>query len=432
LSEQHRPPASGIRGVAKTGAIAVLEEGLFAGSNFLIGVLLGRWLEPADYGAFTSAYYLFLLFAMAFHFVIFVQPILVFGSRDYGARFEEYLGCILWLHAAFSGIISLVTAILAVLCWYAGAVAFAKIFLALTVVGPLITLLWLARRAHYARQQPHLPLGAAILYVMLVVSGCYVLYRMNALSATSSLLVIGVASLASSIPLIMLIGPKRWVRQSDLTPRSMLALHWQYAKWSVLTACLRWSSNYAYYLLLPLFLGLEATAALRAHMNLLLPILHANSAVFGTLIPQFSKIFDQQRGFQLGRFTLEVLALYAGGALIFWVLLMVFAEQIFGLLYGGRYVADMRLLAPLGLLPLSGGIAGVLESALFAAGRSKLATLSYNVSAAVTLTVGVALVMTLGLVGAGIGLLAASIATAAAMAALCVRLDKTKKLAVIP
>jgi O-antigen/teichoic acid export membrane protein len=106
--------------------------------------------------------------------------------------------------------------------------------------------------------------------------------------------------------------------------------------------------------------------------------------------------------------------------------LIVFAQPIFDFLYRGQYHADIRLLALLGLLPLSGGVTGVLESALFASGRPKLATMSYAVSALVTLTVGWGLLAMNGVIGAGMGLLAASLATAATMGWLFLRSTKLK------
>ena len=42
------------------GGFAVLDQGLFAGSNFLASILLARWLPAAEYGAFVVAYSIFL------------------------------------------------------------------------------------------------------------------------------------------------------------------------------------------------------------------------------------------------------------------------------------------------------------------------------------------------------------------------------------
>jgi O-antigen/teichoic acid export membrane protein len=432
LGEKTRHQAVRLREVVSKGGIAVLEEGLFSGSNFLIGVLLARWLEPVDYGTFSAAFALFLLLGTAFYAAICVQPVLVFARPEHASRFREYFACLLWIHAGVAGIMSIALAAIAALFWYWDSFALAKTFLALSIAGPFITLLWLARRAHYALLKPHWPLCAGVLYLLLLVLGCYALARAQWLSSQTALIVIGAASLASSVPLIALIRPRRWASGSDLTPRTTLMQHWHYGKWSALTSSMRWSTNYAYYLLLPLYLGLAAGAVLRVHMNLLLPILHANSAVYGILIPQFVKIAARQQRRELLRFACAVLALYSAAALMFWGLLMVFAQQIFDFLYGGHYHADIRLLALLGLLPLSGGIAGVLESALFATGRPKMATMSYAVSALVTLTVGWGLLLTNGVLGAGMGLLAASIATAAAMGWSFIRSTRHKEAAATP
>src|SRR5690242_8363996 len=88
-----------IRELLSKGGVAVLEEALFAGSNFAIGVLLGRWLPPADYGAFTTAYALFLLLGTAFYSALCVQPLLVVGSREKGLGFQRYFGSLLIVHA---------------------------------------------------------------------------------------------------------------------------------------------------------------------------------------------------------------------------------------------------------------------------------------------------------------------------------------------
>src|ERR1041385_6143479 len=41
------------------GTLAVLDQGLISGSNFLIGILLARWLLPAQYGAYGLAFEIF-------------------------------------------------------------------------------------------------------------------------------------------------------------------------------------------------------------------------------------------------------------------------------------------------------------------------------------------------------------------------------------
>ena len=46
------------------GSLAILDQGLIAASNFVMGVLLARWLEPAQYGSYGLAFSIFLLLSL--------------------------------------------------------------------------------------------------------------------------------------------------------------------------------------------------------------------------------------------------------------------------------------------------------------------------------------------------------------------------------
>lgn len=76
---------------ATTGGLAIIGHGTFAGSNFLVNVLLARWLTADQYGAFALAYAGFLLFLMLYSACVY-EPLIVFGSGKYAGRFHEYFG----------------------------------------------------------------------------------------------------------------------------------------------------------------------------------------------------------------------------------------------------------------------------------------------------------------------------------------------------
>ena len=69
------------------------------GTNFVVNILLARWLTPAEYGAFALAYSVFVLLGV-FHIAILIEPMLVFGPGRYRERFPEYLGILLRGHFA--------------------------------------------------------------------------------------------------------------------------------------------------------------------------------------------------------------------------------------------------------------------------------------------------------------------------------------------
>src|SRR5438445_11830963 len=76
---------------AKKGTLAIIDQGLISGSNFLIAVLLARWLPPEQYGAFALAFECFVLLYDVYNGLI-IEPMSVLGSSTYKDCFREYLG----------------------------------------------------------------------------------------------------------------------------------------------------------------------------------------------------------------------------------------------------------------------------------------------------------------------------------------------------
>src|SRR5271170_1290937 len=67
-----------VRWITK-GGLAILDQGLISGSNFLIGILLARWLMPAQYGAFALAFSVFLLLSYVYQSFL-AEPQAVFSG----------------------------------------------------------------------------------------------------------------------------------------------------------------------------------------------------------------------------------------------------------------------------------------------------------------------------------------------------------------
>src|SRR5215208_612330 len=99
LADERRSTRTLLRGVARDGGEeevshrerdrwltrgiwAVVDQGLFTLTNFSLNILLARWLSPEEYGAFTVAFTLFLLFG-ALHIAVLIEPLLIFGPSTY-------------------------------------------------------------------------------------------------------------------------------------------------------------------------------------------------------------------------------------------------------------------------------------------------------------------------------------------------------------
>lgn len=388
------------------------DQGLFAVANFVLNVLLARWLTPQDYGAFTIAFAVFLLIGTV-HTALLAEPMLVFGPGKYKGRLYEYLGILLYGHLGFAFLSSLLLLLASLGFALSGSSEISAVLLALVLVAPFIFLLWLMRRACYAVFKPHLAAWGGAIYMVLMMVGVYALYRLEWLSAPSALGVMGLSSTVVSLWLVLRLKVKRPALKGDELVGEAFRSHWSYGRWSVAYQALAWVPANVYFLILPVVGGLEDTASLKALLNLLMPILHANMALSILLLPSLVQARGSVRFSSIVR---SALVLFVSGSALYWLFLIFFHGTLITWLYGGRYAQDAELLWFLGLAPISAGVAAVLGMALRARERPDQVFYSYVFSSIVALTLGLGATLVWGTVGAAVGLLLSSMATAVAMA----------------
>jgi O-antigen/teichoic acid export membrane protein len=402
-----------ISGISK-GGCAILDQALFAGTNFLCNVLLARWLEPAQYGAFAIAYAVFLLLS-TFHTSFLTEPMLVFGAGKYADCFPTYLRRLIQGHWLFTGMIGVILAVLALVLRLWGSPDLCESLGGLAIASPFILFMWLMRRPFYVRSQPQWSATGGALYLGLMFAGLYGLFATQQLSAASCLIVMGVASLVVGICLFRLLYPPPLLLESHPQLSVLWSDHWSYGKWATATAALGWLPSGLAYLLLPAWTGLEGSAMLRATMNLVMPILQANFAMSVLLVPFFTRAYHDKRDGHLSYLVRMALITFSFSASCYWVFLLLFREEIFVWIYRGRYATHVDLLLLAGILPLLAGVNSVFGSVLRAMERLDQVFWSSIASCIVALTLGLWLTATNGVTGAILGLLTSSFTAALAM-----------------
>ena len=395
------------------GSLAILDQGLFAGSNFLLNVLLARWLAPADYGAFALAYSIFLLLGV-FHSAILTEPMLVFGPGKYRERFPEYLGILLRGHFALMLPGAALLAAAAFLLGWLYSPAVERAFLALAIAGPFILLLWLVRRAFYVQLNPGWAAAGGGVYLLILLASILTLRTAGRLTPATGFLAMAAGSLITCLLLLVLLRPTLATDSSAI--RAVAADHWRYGRWSVATAGASWLPSNIYYVLLPAWMSMEGAAALRALMNFAMPVLHSMAALSLILLPSLVRARKGHGDRGMHKTMHSFLALYAFGSATYLALLVALGPRLFRLLYAGKYSAYAFLpLLLVGLIPFGSVLYTVMGSGLRALEQPKWIFWSYVGSSLVALVVGIPLVKLLGVSGALIGLLFSSLTTGALM-----------------
>jgi O-antigen/teichoic acid export membrane protein len=383
----------------RKGSLAMLDQGLISGSNFLVTVLLARWLAPEQYGAYALAFSIFLLLVRV-HDSLVSEPMTVFGPSSYADHRREYLGAVLKIEAVLGLALAAVLGLSAAVAHYLAAPAgLASALAGLSISTPCVLLLWVARYAFYVEQSPGSAASGAALYTVLVVSGTFVVFRHGWLSPFTAFMVTALGALVSSISMWIRLRPVL-KRGSSPTPSNVWSLHWHYGRWVLGTSAVKWVPGNVSYVLTGSLLGMADVGALRALLNLSLPLLQAANSLSNLFQPYLARIHGKQgRAAIMGPVNLVTL-LYLVGGVAYWALFTAFKVPILRFLYGGKFMEHASLVpwVTLGAVCMVGSYGGAIGLRAIQSPASVF--LAYATAGVVSIGLGLVATWAFGLSGA--------------------------------
>lgn len=390
--------------------LSILDQGLISGSNFVMGILLARWLSPDQYGAYALAFSIFLLVSQ-FHMSLLLEPMAVFGGSTYRTRLRGYLGSLLWIQIGSAVAVVVVLGTLAI-----GARALnmganlSSSLTAVTIAAPCLLLFWLVRRAFYLDFSPAAAVVSSAFYCLIVLGGLFIIYRQGILSAFTAFLLMAFGALMTSAFSLFRLKPTYRLKHLSPSLKESWGEHWNYGRWALAASALLWIPSNFYYPVLSGFHGMASAGELKALLNLALPIGHTATALSLLFQPYASRMNHEHGSGRLRSFTGKISLLYAGGGVAYWCLLVVFRTQIVHLMYGGNYDNLAKFVPWLALASvLQISIAGP-AIGLRAMESPASVFVAYAASAAVAIFVGVPIVWALGVQGVIISMMLASLA----------------------
>jgi O-antigen/teichoic acid export membrane protein len=330
----------------RKGGLAIVDQGLISGSNFMVSILLARWLLPDEYGAYAVAFGIYMLLSLVYQSLI-LEPMGVFGSSTYRSNLRGYLRSLSWIHVG----ISVTSCVALVIAWAVahrlgagGAVTGALAGIAFALPG--LMLFSLARRSFYVELSPAPAAAGAFIYLTVVLAGLYVVYRHALLSSFSAFLLIGTGALVTGIVLMLRLRAKLSGSGPAPALRETWSRHWRYGGWAFASCIAAWFPSYVYYPLLSSFKGMAQSGQLKALMNLTMPFEQTKGALFMLFLPYAARVAERhgKSGTRVlgGRLTL----LSVTGAIIYWSIIIPLHKPVFHLLYSDRYT-DVAYLLPL-------------------------------------------------------------------------------------
>jgi|GraSoi_2013_80cm_1033760.scaffolds.fasta_scaffold00223_3 O-antigen/teichoic acid export membrane protein len=394
--------AARIRRLGLKSAFSLVDQGLTAAVGFGVNLALARWLPARIYGAFAVAFAGY-LFVGGFHNVLLLEPLSVLGPARHAHRLGAYFRAQIAAHVVLVGIL----AVLVVLAGLAVMQLSPANPLGPALAGsglalPFLLLLWLARRMCYVVQRPATAVMGSTVYSLLVLASFLLAWKLGNVTPCSAFLLVGAASLASSILLLWRLGLRlsRTQAQTALEWTRVLRENWLYGRWLVGSAVLYAATSQLQMVLAAGLLGLSAAGVLRAMQIPSLVITQVITAAGLLALPALSYNFARGETQKLRRRATLVSLTLGGFAIAFVAVCALFAAPIERILYSGKYAAYAPFMAVLALIPAMNGFAAGFSIAMRASQKPQFDLISNIVAAPVGLLSAFLLMRWWGLSGA--------------------------------
>jgi O-antigen/teichoic acid export membrane protein len=389
---------------AKKGGYALADQGLISGSNFLISILLARWLTRDGYGAYAVAFGIFVLLTVLYQSLV-LEPMSVFGGSNYRNNLREYLRVLIWLHFSLCGVLCGALGIWVGVAYKLDPHSALPLALAgVTIASPLVLIFGLARRAFYLELTPASAALGALWYCAFAMAGLWLAFHYGLLSAFSAFVAIGAAALATSLLLLRHLRANLRPRTGHIAFAEVCREHWRYGRWALIANVASWVPAYLFYPILSHAAGLVASGQLRALMNLAAPMQQAQTAMALLFLPYASRLRGEGGDRKAASLNWKISLLAVTGATAYWAIIVLFKTSVFHLLYSGKY---MEVAAYLPFV----SVGAILWAASFgptvvlrALQSPKLVFIAYAVGTAASLIIGIPATYRYGLWGAILGI----------------------------
>jgi len=260
-----------------TKGLIFLDQAMVSGSNFLLGILLVRYLGLAEYGIFTLLW-MAVLFALGINQALIIKPLLSIGPKLKGIKQERYLAGLHSIQFYFS----LVLLGLGIGIYYGTQLFINKAFIDFI---PIISVIIFGQTIHDFYRKIYLIedrifkvfLLDLILYggQLLGILGLLFLGKLNLQSALCVVLIVNILSI--------LYG-KYSQSFSQKNTKKILIRHFHYSKWLLGTSILQWLSGNYFIIVGASILGTSAVGAIRMVQNLM-GLCHILFLVMESIIP---------------------------------------------------------------------------------------------------------------------------------------------------
>jgi O-antigen/teichoic acid export membrane protein len=391
--------------MARKGYLSVVDQAVVSGSNFLTGVLLGRFIAPAEFGVFVIAWTTMMI-ALSLQNALVCTPMSVIGVQKSVTESTWYWGSLFMVQVLLSVGICLFILIVGLILGNASFISHSHESLS-PLISATIVCCFLSQFQEFFRRLliVKLELWETLLNDavtnILRIGGLLLLFSAGKLDVFNSLVVVSVSFVIGAC-----LGYLR-LRKDILF--SLARLHqdfkenWGFGKWVMAEMLPNTLSIQGYIYITAFFIGAQSTAALGASQN----ILNATNILIlsfsNIMTPVASKRFIEGGNQSLTKLMMKVGILAAVPIMGFYLLAMVFAEKILVLVYKQNYAGYGSLFVICSIYYIFSFFNRFLQIMLYAKKKPNIGFLAKTASLIVMVILAYPLLKYYGVYGAAAG-----------------------------
>lgn len=415
------PPMTSPAGRFGGAAISLLDQCIVSAVNFLIIVILARSLAPTAFGVFMVAQ-LILVLLTSLQAALVTQPHNILGAQRDGLDYTRLTAVLGILQLSLSLSIAGIAALVGVAFMRNGNSDYAQLAFALAVSAPFWMTQEFVRRTFYTRNAVRrAAIIDAICYGLQLTGIVVVANQVGGIAATpaNAMLALGAASFAA-----LLFG--LWHLRGDLAPRTLALLPecrsmraflasvrdtWRLSKWLVAQQVVTWFGANGHGWILAALLGPASFGLYRAAyqvVNILNPL---RQAAMNHLPSRAARAFATSGRVGLDKWIRSIALILGAPFALAALLVAIGAEPIAALFYGREMeLPHLHAIAALGALAYAINFARTsLDYGVLVAGGGRQIFIRSVWLMAFVCTAGVALVWSMGVVGAMISEVASAV-----------------------
>lgn len=343
--------------------LAIFDQALVSGANFLTNVLLARTLGLREYGVFALSW-IAVLFVTSLQYAFVITPMMSVGPKQTNESRPSYFGAVLIHEFAFATMAALLLG---------GGVLLSTHFFPAWGVGPLAWPIAFASFAYMLQdflRRYFFCVGKAkwalvtdiVSYVTQLPLLALLLYS-HRTSLATVLWIIGGTSLLGFLGCLRLLER---ISVSVAALRDVAWRHWTISRWLAPSAFLQWGAGNLFAMAAPVYYGAAASAVLRAAQNIV-GVSHIWFLGLENIVPAEASRKMQEDGLEgMLSYVKRIFLVWGGITLAFVGIVAAVPHFWLSVTYGSKYANEGSVLRLYALLYLITFVSGPLRSALLA------------------------------------------------------------------